>query len=87
MPVIVCNFQMFDAAQTVILMEENLPATVLSYTVNEKLPEVIVNHCNNYGIQNVHLFGVTEYVENYGDQIKTIAKTKYSLDNINVELN
>ena len=38
-------------------------------------------------ISNIHLFGVTEYVENYADNIKTAANIKYNLTNLNIELN
>ena len=40
-----------------------------------------------YGVENVHLFGVSVYVDHYGDKIRKIAINNYNMQNINVELN
>lgn len=86
MPVIICNFQMFDKAQYIYLKDED-STSLLGFVVNNQVANSIAEFCSMYGVENVHLFGVSDYVDHYGDKIRKIAINNYNMQNINVELN
>lgn len=77
---------MFDKAQYIYLKDED-STSLLGFVVNNQVADSIAEFCSMYGVENVHLFGVSDYVEHYGDKIKRIAINNYNVKNINVELN
>lgn len=85
MPIILCVFNMFDANQKLIIKTSERDIEQIVQTNN--FGNDVANICSMLNISNIHLFGVTEYVENYADNIKTAANIKYNLTNLNIELN
>lgn len=85
MPLILCVFNMFDLQQKIIIKTKDRDIEQTIYT--DSFGTDIADICQMLNIYNIHLFGVTEYIENYADAIKSAAKTKYNLQDLNIELN
>lgn len=87
MPVIICNIQMFDNAQSIYLVQEGHDSELLATVPNKELGDTITTFCKTFNINNVCLYGVTEYADYYADEVKKSEISNYSTSNINVQVN
>lgn len=78
---------MFDQQQQIYMIDNNGVSYLLGWVNNKDFGNSVVDYCKTLLINNVHLFGVTEYADHYADAIKRAEKKNYSTSNINVEIN
>ena len=83
---IICNFNMFDLEQTVLIYTNDSTTPIVKCTM-EDLGETIVDICSNSNIKNVHLFGNNKYVETILRDIDLHSMSAYSKGLIKVEVN
>ena len=83
---IICDINTFDLYQTIHLIdtEQNVAKTIGKCEL-EKLDTDIVAACAKYAVGNVVLFGNKSFISPIADEIKVLGKTKYGINNIEVE--
>ena len=82
---IVCNINLFDSSQSIYLMTDNGCQNVGSSTLVD-LPLTLVGLCDSCGVNKIHLSGSIRYSEAMCEDILWFAKTKYHIDNIEIEV-
>ena len=84
---IICNINTFDLYQTINLVDtEHNVAKAIGKCELEKLDTDIVAACAKYAVGKVVLFGNKSFISPLADEIKILGKTKYGINNIEVEV-
>lgn len=86
-PYILCNVSMFDLHQHIILVQEDGSQKVIETSTYDLLVPMIVNNCNRYNLNKVHLIGNKKYVSELAPAITSYAVVNYGNNNIEVEIN
>ena len=84
---VVCNFNMFDIEQTVLIYADDSTTPIVKCSM-EDLGKTITDICFSNNINNVHLFGNAKYIEAILDDIDFHSGcAAYSNGMIKVEVN
>lgn len=89
MTFIFCSISMFSLHQNIMLMTESdneVTCKSVAYSTLENLGADIAAMCEKHRTYNVRLQGSNEYANGLVEDIYTIAKTNYGLNNINIEV-
>ena len=84
---IVCNLNLFTISHVIYACDEQGNCEEVAVAGLPDLAKVIVAKCNELGSTNVHLYGAELFLENLVEEILTLSKLEYSIDNIKVEVN
>ena len=88
MKTIYCYFNLFDIQQWISLYDEETKNTIpLTVIPTKEFSKNIVLQCHKIDAKNIHLYGNEQYLNSIAEEIKTIEKTNYSCNDINVEVN
>lgn len=79
---IFCDVPMFDANASVIYPH----GTKQSIPIGD-IPIVLTQDCHNYGYNKIHFFGNEIFLATIISDIQLIEKTKYSTNQIEIEVN
>ena len=81
----IIKIKMFDTTQAVYL-SDNTSATDFSLQkmAIKDIPSFLMSI---YDLQNVHIFGAEEYINNLVEKIKTSELNKYNCNKINILIN
>ena len=84
---ILCSVTMFNLHQQIILIdvEAGTAKTIAISNLND-LSEDIVTMCEKYNISRVKIKGSKDYISGLVEDIYTMAKTNYELNNIEIEV-
>lgn len=76
---IVCNLALFTLRQKIYYVGENNQLTLIGDAGMVELPDVIINACDHYGTNKVHLVGGGDtFANNLSNEIQKIGMTQYN---------
>lgn len=87
MTFILCSITMFNLHQQIILIDEEAgTAKTIAISNLDNLSKDIVAMCEKYNINHVKVKGNKDYTNGLIEDIYTMAKTNYGLNNIKIEV-
>ena len=86
MPIIYCRINLFDADQTIYLIEEENQKE-LAKTQLEYLDGTLAALCHEKEVYSVHLFGLDDFVIDIANKINKTEELMFSQNKIKVEVN
>ena len=84
---IVCNINMFDLNQHIILVKDNGTSEEITTSTINNLGDLIVASCSKFNLNKIHLFGDKKYIDGIIENILSINSSKYKINNIELEVN
>lgn len=70
---LVCKIDLFSYSQQIYLRDNNT-VTFLSSSTIQDLANTLINYCNLYGIDTIHLFGIKKNLEKFQEEILSQSK-------------
>lgn len=83
---IVCQYQLFDLHQNIMLIDGN-DAQVVCISNLDRLGGDIADMCDKFDVHDVHIYGAPMYADRIVKQIVETNSVNYSNRPINVEIN
>lgn len=83
---IYCNFELFDAHQTIYLIDEKGKKTKLDCVNAEFFPEAIIKHCEENKTNQIKLSGSKTFLSALTEEIMSYAKLHYSNRDYEIEV-
>lgn len=82
---LVCPVDIFDLEQKIYLVT-NDETKLITKTPVYDITDAIINSCMRYGIENVYLQGLEEYLKELEEEIYKSASVDYNYNNIKVHI-
>lgn len=83
---IVCQFNLFDLHQQIMLADEN-DLRIVAISTLSKLGEDIAMMCNKYDCHKVQLYGSASFAKQIKFTIMEVGMNQYDMHDISVEVN
>ena len=88
MNTILCNFNLFDLKQTILMLSEETNSYMpIGQSETQDLGSTIALLCDTYKVNKVRLIGHSSYAENIKKDILLFSKMTYNNNDIEVEIN
>lgn len=84
--ILVCNFNLFDLHQTIMLVDDYDHKTV-SVTTLTDLGKSLSELCNANGIEYIHLYGDNSYANKIIKDFDKASNLKFSKNKVKIEVN
>ena len=83
---IYCNFELFDAYQTIFVVDEDGRKTQVDCVDQAFFPQAIIKNCEEYKTNQIKLSGSKSFLKPIVEDVLTYAKMKYSNRDYKIEV-